>query len=84
MTRYRKEMEEAREMLEQVDQMDYNQLRAKGAGVKGTTVDPESTRPIAGQLKQDIIRIKKQGGENPTNDIFEGKNEEERDKLVLS
>ena len=24
MTRYRKEMEEAREMLEQVDQMDYN------------------------------------------------------------
>ena len=24
MTRYRKEMDEAREMLEQVDQMDYN------------------------------------------------------------
>lgn len=77
-------MEEASEMLVNVDKLDYNQLRAKGSGAKGATVDPEGTRPIAGQLKENIIKVKKQGGGNPMNDVFEGKSEEERDKLVLS
>ena len=77
-------MEEAREMLVVVDRLDYNQLRAKGGGPKGATVDPEATRPIASQLKDNIIKVKKQGGGNPINDVFEGKSEEERDKLVLS
>ena len=34
--------------------------------------DVESKRPIAGQLKSDLIKSKRQGGAEDTGDAFEG------------
>ena len=41
MTRYEEELETARQMLERVDQLDYNQLRANGARAKGSVAEVE-------------------------------------------
>ena len=71
-------------MLEEVDQMDYNQLRANGARAKGSVAEIEGQRPIASQLKTDLIKSRKQGAANEVNDVFEGMSAEERDKKVLS
>lgn len=46
MTRYREEMEKARQMLEEVSMIDYNTLRATGAKKKGSVVEEEAGRPI--------------------------------------
>jgi len=74
MTRYRQEMAAAQEMLEVVKEIDYNQLRACGAKKKGSALDIEAKRPIANQLKTDIIKNRKEGGEEENlNDVFEGK-----------
>ena len=78
-------MQEAREMLERVDQIDYNQLRACGAKKKGSQVDIEGNRPMAGQLKNDMIQNRRDGGEEDGSiDVFEGKSPEEQDKEILS
>ena len=71
-------------MLLEVDQLDYNQLRASGAQKVGTGADTEGARPIAGQLKTDLLRLKKAGAENQSLiDVFDGKDEEEKDNMVL-
>ena len=72
MTRYYEELQAAREMLDIVEQLDYNQLRANGARKKGSVADVESKRPIAGQHKSDLIKNKRQGGADDTADAFEG------------
>ena len=46
-------------MLETVDQLDYNQLRANGARAKGSVAEIEGQRPIASQLKTDLIKNRK-------------------------
>ena len=84
MSRYYRELDQAREMYERVLQLDYNQLRANGARKKGSVAEIEGKRPIANQLKTDLIKNKKQGAEQPPNDVFEGKSPEERDAMVLS
>jgi len=60
-------------------------LRASGAKKKGSAVDVEGSRPIAGHLKNDLIQNRRNGGEEDNaNDVFEGKSPEEQDKLVLA
>lgn len=66
-----------------VDQIDYNQLRANGAKKKGSIADIEGSRPMANQLKTDLIKNRKAGQDNPLNDEFEGMTAEERDAKVL-
>ena len=83
MTRYREELADAEEMLKTVKKMDYNKLRQEGARKKGSVADIEGKRPIANQLKNDLIKSRKQGEDGQINDIFEGKTAEEKDQLVL-
>ena len=64
--------------------MDYNQLRANGARAKGSVAEVEGQRPIASQLKTELVKNRKAGGAGDVNDVFEGKSAEERDKMVLS
>jgi len=82
--RYLEELAAASEMLERVVKLDYNLLRANGAKKKGSAADIEGKRPIANQLKTDLIKGKRLGAANQVNDIFAGKTAEEKDQIVLS
>ena len=85
MTRYREEMEKARQMLEEVSEIDYNSLRATGAKKKGSVVEQEDNRPIGHHLKADVIESRRAGGEQDHDpDEFEGKDSEEVDKIILN
>lgn len=82
--RYELELQQAKEVLETVETMDYNQLRAKAAQKKGSTAELENNRPIASQLKGNILKNKQRGVMSPQVDEFEGKTPEEADNMILN
>ena len=72
-------------MLIEVSLIDYNSLRATGAKKKGSAVELEAGRPMASHLKQDVIENRRAGGEqDQDNDVFDGKDAEEVDKIILN
>ena len=78
-------MVDARVMLDEVNLIDYNSLRATGAKHKGSAVELEAGRPMASHLKGDMIKNRREGGdEDHENDIFDGKDAEEVDKIILN
>ena len=65
--------------------IDYNSLRATGTKHKGSADELEAGRPMASHLKGDLIKNRRQGDEEDhESDIFDGKDAEEVDKIILN